>query len=316
MWLGEAAGGGGVRGGSVRWAALAVVGVAAEDLGAAVSAAAPVGLVALWAAPVVVAEPAVRGKRWRNKVTMHDEIAEFVTRLRQAAGDNLESVLLYGSAARDEHDETYSDINLLCALRSAGDGALDAIAPVIEWWSKSKGQRPPMILTVEDLTDSADVFAIETLDIKTAHRVLHGRDILAGIDIPMNLHRIQLEHELRTLVLRLRQHYLLASADEDDLKRVLAKSVSSVTTLLRHALIATGQVVPTGNHEVVAAVERSLGTGCAAVHSVLDLREDRRVADETRALYRAYVDCLAVITRQVDRAAPKSDWQRVTDRSQ
>lgn len=248
-------------------------------------------------------------------MTIHDDISEFVTRLRQAAGDNLESVLLYGSAARDQHDETYSDVNLLCVLRSAANGALDALAPAVQWWSKSEGQRPPMILTVEELTDSADVFAIETLDIKAAHRVLYGSDILASIDVPMNLHRVQLEHELRTLLLRLRHHYLLAASDEDALKGVLAKSISSVITLLRHALIATGNDVPLGHREVVEGAERSFAIRCAAIHAVLDLREERRVAADTRALYRGYMECLAAITERVDHVVPRADWQRKTARS-
>ncbi len=45
------------------------------------------------------------------------QINEFVDRLRQAAGENLQSVILYGSAAGGEFHPEFSNVNLLCILR-------------------------------------------------------------------------------------------------------------------------------------------------------------------------------------------------------
>ncbi len=47
------------------------------------------------------------------------QITEFVSRLRQAAGENLQSVILYGSAADGEFHPEFSNINLLCVLRES-----------------------------------------------------------------------------------------------------------------------------------------------------------------------------------------------------
>ena len=51
--------------------------------------------------------------------TRRELLDEFVERLRFAAGPDLESVVLYGSAAKNGFHETYSDVNLLCALKKA-----------------------------------------------------------------------------------------------------------------------------------------------------------------------------------------------------
>ena len=244
-------------------------------------------------------------------MTVHDDLSEFVTRITQAAGGNLESVLLYGSTARDQHDDTFSDVNLLCVLRKSGSAELDAVAPVASWWSNSLGHRPPMVLTLEELTESADVFAIETLDLKDAHRVLYGSDVMQSIEVPMNLHRVQVEHELRTLLLRLRQHYLLAHGDEKNLKGVLAKSVSSALTLIRHALIAAGVKASGDKRAIVAAAQAALGIDTSSLGMALDVREQRRIEAETHMLYRTYMDCLSAVIERIDSVAPKSDWQRV-----
>jgi predicted nucleotidyltransferase len=174
---------------------------------------------------------------------MKKQLAELVERLKAAAGSNLDSVVLYGSAAGDDFHESYSDVNLLCLLRDISGPALKQLAPVIDWWSKKLHHRLPLCMTAEELQTSADVFAIETLDLKHKHRILAGRDFLAEIEVPLDLHRVQLEHELRTLLLRLRQHYLMGPAEEE-LKKALAKSISTVVTLLRHTLLAVGHRVP------------------------------------------------------------------------
>ncbi len=88
------------------------------------------------------------------------QIDDFVTRLQQAAGANLQSVILYGSAASAEFVAEFSDVNLLCILGETSFPALAKLAPVMEWWSKRK-HPTPLVMTLEELRRSADVFAIE-----------------------------------------------------------------------------------------------------------------------------------------------------------
>ncbi|MGZ4820703.1 MAG: nucleotidyltransferase domain-containing protein [Terriglobales bacterium] len=239
------------------------------------------------------------------------ELTDFCQRIQAAAKENLDSIVLYGSAARDDFSEEYSDLNLLCIVRNAGTKELERLAPVVEWWTKSLGYRPPLILTEPELSGSADVFAIETLDMKAEHRILAGRDVLAGIEVRMNLHRVQLEHELRTMMMRLRQHYVLFAGHDENLKTALAKSVSSVVVMLRHAVIALGQAPPTGSkRNQVAQAARVLGVDAAAIDAVLDLREGRKVEGSIRELYDRYMQAIAAVLERVDTAAPKQQWQR------
>ncbi len=244
-------------------------------------------------------------------MTMQDELDQLTQRLKAAAGDNLESLLLYGSASGDDFSEQHSDLNLLCLLRDAGTPALDRVAPVVAWWSGKHRRRPPLFITLAELQAAADVFAIETLDIKEHHRVLAGRDLLSEITVPMNLHRVQVEHELRTMLMRLRQHYLLAH-DDNQLEGVLAKAASGIAVLLRHALIAVGhESAPHRKRDVLSQAATVFGYDFAAVHAALDLREGRRVEVGVRELYDRAMQALAAVVRAVDEAAPKREWQRV-----
>jgi predicted nucleotidyltransferase len=163
-----------------------------------------------------------------------------VDKLRGAAGTNLVSVILYGSAAEGEFHPEYSDLNLLSVLRDASFASLAKIAEVTEWW-RSKKHHPPLVLTPEELKTTADVFSIEFVDMKQRYRVLWGDDVLKSLDIPMHLHRSQLEYELREKLFLLRQHVVLVGTNEKLLWEVMLQSLSSFTTLLRHALIELGK---------------------------------------------------------------------------
>jgi predicted nucleotidyltransferase len=219
-----------------------VVDTAAAEAGVVEVLGAEVGAEGLAASAAVVcpvvAELAGAGE---GEAMVHEEIVkEFVDKLRGAAGTNLVSVILYGSAAEGEFHPEYSDLNLLSVLRDASFASLAKIAEVTEWW-RSKKHHPPLVLTPEELKTTADVFSIEFVDMKQRYRVLWGDDVLKSLDIPMHLHRSQLEYELREKLFLLRQHVVLVGTNEKLLWEVMLQSLSSFTTLLRHALIELGK---------------------------------------------------------------------------
>ena len=229
------------------------------------------------------------------------QINEFVERLTSAAGSNLESVLLYGSAASDEFHAEYSDVNVLCIVRELSASALQALAPAVNWWTRSK-HPAPLIFTWEELNRSADVFPIEMLDMQRRHRVLHGADVLKSVKVPLDLHRVQLEHELRTKLLLLRQHYLSADGDNRKVMHLMLGSISSFITLFRHAQIAMGEQPPEPKRKVVELLAEKLRFDPGPFFDLLDVREhhlkpDMTVAQET---FSRYLRAVEAVIRAVD----------------
>ena len=175
---------------------------------------------------------------------METKLTELVGRLKEAAGKNLESVVLYGSAATGKYRPGTSDLNVICTLVTMDVHELQLLAPVVHWWTHEEKEPPPLFFLTEELHRSTDVFAIESLDIMRAHRVLFGKDPATDLEIPMNLHRVQVERDLRLLLLRLRQHVLLAGKNEMEFTATLKKTASGALTLLRHTLLAFGEEPP------------------------------------------------------------------------
>src|SRR5215510_8533262 len=213
------------------------------------------------------------------------KLAELVKRLKEFAATNLDSVLLFGSAGRGDFREGHSDLNVVCILRSLTVEELGRLAGVVKWWCVDQKEPAPLFFTHEELRQAADVFAIEILDMKQGRRVLFGEDVVAGIDVPMNLHRLQIEHDLRTIVLKLRQHYLRAPGDSRELAPVLRKSFSGVLTLLRHTVIAFGEAAPAHAHQVVTRTAALTGADTAAFEALLKLRESGEFHGEIVPVY-------------------------------
>ena len=158
--------------------------------------------------------------------------------------------------AGDFHPE-FSNLNLFCVVRDSSFAALQALAPAVKWWDEQK-QPPPLVMTLDEIARSADVFAIEFLDMQQHHRVVFGKDVLSGLSIPAKLHRVQVEYELREKLALLRRHLLLASGNDSRMWDLLVRSVSSFATLFRHALMVLGHDAPAGKREAVQALSKQI----------------------------------------------------------
>lgn len=230
------------------------------------------------------------------------DLTELVARLKTDAASNLLCVALYGSAAMGEFHEGHSDLNVLCIMHSLDRADLSALHAASAWWGK-KGHPLPVYFTLDELHHAADIFAIELLDIKAAHRILYGDDVIASLPVPMDRHCLQVERELRNNLLRLRQQYLRHPADARKTLELMTASVSSFAALFRHALIALGEEAPPEKRTAIDRLASVLGFDASPFHTIFDVRERRKREKDVdaQATFQAYLDRIAKVTEEVDR---------------
>jgi predicted nucleotidyltransferase len=226
---------------------------------------------------------------------------EFVERLRTAGGTNLLAVILYGSAAAGDYVADHSDVNVLCVLGETSFGAIAKLAPVVEWWRRQKHQ-PPLLLSADEMRRSADVFSIEFLDMRRHYRLLWGEDVLKTLEIPMRLHRAQLEYELREKTILLRQRLLTAGSD-DEKWDLLLQSLPAFGTLFRHALIALDHAGSGSKREASAALAAKLGIDASVFDELLDIRERKKDRKAVRVdeIFARYLKLVEEVTAAVDK---------------
>jgi hypothetical protein len=229
-------------------------------------------------------------------------LQQLVDKLQKAYGTRLVAVVLYGSAATGEHHAKFSDYNVLCVLSEITPLELAASEEVFRWW-REQGSPAPQLLTENEVATATDCFAIEFHDIKQHHRLLFGKDLLAGLVVDNSFYRAQVEHELRAKLLRLRQKAPGMMSDSDLLRRLLLDSISTFCVLFRHALRLSGFDAPTQKREVIRSCSDHFALNPQPFDKLLDVREERLKPREVEpvSLLAPYLDGIAKVIDAVDR---------------
>lgn len=124
--------------------------------------------------------------------------------LQAAFGENLHSVVVYGSYVAGNFTPGVSDVNVLVLLNDPQPEGLRALSKRSHRFFR-KNKVTPLVLSVREFRNSADVYPVEYLDILDRHRVLVGEDAIASINISKANLRHELEHQLRGNLVGLRQ---------------------------------------------------------------------------------------------------------------
>lgn len=233
---------------------------------------------------------------------MKDQLLnDLVRQLRDDLGDDLHSVVLYGSAVTGDFQENVSDLNVLCVLQAIGPTQLEKAYPSVDRWLKKK-QPTPVFLSLEELRNAHDAFAIEFLDIRAAYEVLHGEDVIAAISVDPAHHRHQVEHELRSRLLRLRERFLALQKDRRQLIQLMLDSIPTFSTLFRHALILSGEQPALKKREIFRQASACFSISATPFETLLDVRaKDRRLQDaEIRPLFDDYLEQITRTAEYVD----------------
>lgn len=226
------------------------------------------------------------------------DLSELVRRLKESSGANLRTVVLYGSAASGEFRPKHSDLNILCLLRQTNAADLGHLREAAQWWSK-RGHTAPLVFTLDELERSADVYAIELLEIKSRRNILFGEDVFASIDVPMAQYCQQLERELRHNLVRLRQGYISTFHRPRDLVRIMTRSASTFAALFRHALVALGEEPPATKREAVERLSTLLGFTTTSFWELFKVRagDSSEKSLDAELIFRDYLE---TVTRAVD----------------
>ena len=93
-----------------------------------------------------------------------------------------------------------------------------------------------------------------------------------------------------------------------------AKSISSLTTLFRHFLIALGEPSSSEPVRLFRRIAELTGADAAAFALGRELRDNHPVSEITRA-YGKYLEAIETVIHALDALVPKHEWQRVKKQS-
>ena len=151
---------------------------------------------------------------------------DFTDDCKALFGEDLISIILYGSATGKNYRPGKSDINFMIVLSEEGIDRLDSAFKHVEKWRKRK-VAVPLFLTETYIRTSTDVFPIEYLNFQGNHVLVYGKDLLEELSFDHNWVRLQCEREIKGKLLLLREAYLETSGKARGLKGLIGQSIQA-----------------------------------------------------------------------------------------
>jgi predicted nucleotidyltransferase len=182
------------------------------------------------------------------------EIFQEITKDYQSTfGNDLLSIILYGSGATGDYVHKRSDLNFLIVLTEEGTNTLERAFKVVSKWRK-RNVNIPLFLTKSYITSSLDTFPIEFLNMKMNYKLVFGEDLLANLSFEKGDLRVQCERELKSKLLHLRKGYLETSQRAVNMRLLIAHSIPAFIAIFRALLYIKDIEVPAKREETVYRV--------------------------------------------------------------
>jgi predicted nucleotidyltransferase len=164
---------------------------------------------------------------------------DFVAATRDAFGDQLESVVLYGSAAEGAL-RTTSDVNVIVVVRAFERQRAERLREASRRAHAAVRLRA-MFLLAEEVAGAAEAFAQKFDDVRRRHRVLWGRDPFATLSPSRAALVGRVNQVLLNLTLRLRAAYVERGLHEEQLVALIADAAAPLRTAAASLLELEGR---------------------------------------------------------------------------
>jgi hypothetical protein len=232
-----------------------------------------------------------RGEQMAKIPKNPEEIfAEITGDYRDCFGEELISIILYGSGAGEDYVPGKSDLNFLIVLTERGIEGLDRILESVAGWRK-RNVAIPLFMDCEDLIGSQDAYPIEFLNMRRNYRVVFGQDLLAPLAFDPCHIRLQLERELRGKLIHLRSGYLATEGKAKKIRELIGTSLTAYVSLFTALLCLKNLEIPKRKRDVIAAAGAAFGFDAAVFLKCDDIRAktDRFSPAEVQAIFQDYL---------------------------
>ena len=216
-------------------------------------------------------------------------------------GDDLQGIILYGSATGRSYRPGKSDINFMILLSEEGIDRLDRAFEAVSKWRK-RNVAVPLFLTRSYVETSLDVFPIEYITMQQNHVLVYGEDILEDLTFQSEHVRLQCEREIKGKLLLLREAYMETGGKGRALKEVIGRSIQAFVAIFQALLFLKEMEIPPEPRNVIIIGCRNFALDHDIFEKLLDVKSETIKPDdrELNRLFKEYVREVRKLSRAVD----------------
>lgn len=224
-----------------------------------------------------------------NKFEKH--IESIIKEIKEIFRDNLVSVILYGSYIKGGYVYKKSDINLMIIRKKRDTGELTRLNKFYRKYFFKFKLSLPLVLTADEIKTSTDVYPMEYMDIKNHHKLLYGRDIFKDLKIGLTNLRLELENQIKSKLIYLRESLVRFYKNRNALKFTALNSLSSLIIILKNIIELNKKEVPAAAEEIISEVSELTGFKLNSSEKLMKYKKGgiKYNNNELLLLYRDYI---------------------------
>ena len=231
-----------------------------------------------------------------------DEIlSEFISDFQNLYGEDLISVILFGSGAAGTYVPKKSDINFLIILTENGIAKLAKSFSLVHKWQK-RNVALPLLMTNDYLLHSLDSFPLEFYNMQKHYRVVFGQDVLKGLEIEKANLRLQCEAQIKGKLLHLREGFLSTQGKRRALENLVKASIITFTGLFKAILALKNEKIPLQRNEIILHTAEVFQLDQGLFTQLLEVadQKSRFATEELCKITESYISEIGKLTLAID----------------
>ncbi|MBN1930896.1 MAG: hypothetical protein JW786_04720 [Desulfobacterales bacterium] len=232
-----------------------------------------------------------------------EEIFSEITKdFKETFGNDLLSIILYGSGADGSYQPGKSDLNFLIILSETGINHLEKAIKTVRYWKKRK-VATPFFMTESYIMSSLDSYPIEFLDMKKNHVLIFGEDILNRLSFNPHYIRLQCERELKGKILHLREGFIETQGQEKQLRNLIKISLKAFIAIFRALLSLKDKDIPRERRKIIISTAKEFSINPDIFLKCLDIREeiDNFSSSDVQTIFKAYLNEVVKLSELIDK---------------
>ena len=232
-----------------------------------------------------------------DKLNIHvrGRVEPYCKEMIEIHGDNLRSVCVYGSSTGVDFVQGKSNINLLIIMARIDPPDLKKSLSIVK-----KGMKrdivAPLMLTVDYVKTSSDVFPIEFLEMKGNYILVYGLDLLKDLEIEDSNLRLECEEQLKGGLVRMYQTYLEVGLSEKRISLLMTNSITSFFPIMRNILRLKGEIPPHQKSEIIRRISSVANVNSNVLDQVLELKKTGKTKGNLEKLFGDYLEEIEKLT--------------------